>query len=392
MLRGHIEAALADVDSALRAVKRYEPRRPALSRKRPYFHDALLDLLQRLKQHRTNLSTLPLEEGWRGLDTDSREITRTLAEALAFLQGGRLRDAGVDDGLCDLADALVVEIAGACDLVFAGFTVPAEQELYDTNSQLIRVRFPSAGIWDLPVVAHEFGHHAVRAIRDPMVDRSLIESFIEARAGQSKDPRTRQHLLELAADLFALHTCGPAYMCSVVFTRFSPLDPVAVEPSATHPSHGRRAHAMLGRLREQTNAVGDPWIQMADDLRAAWERNLLLAGVNPPPTIPDGDDEVLANIWQQLRLKESAGFAGWLQAAELARAFRQPRFAPPGGRKCYSLREILNAAWLARAWWPAAAGTIDTNSRALASAVSAAEGPPTPEETGDDRHHPADAR
>jgi hypothetical protein len=372
MLRGHIQAALADVDSALRAVERYEPSRPALSRIKPYFHDALLHLLQRLKQHRAELAGRPLEEGWRDLAVDVCEITQTLAEALAFLQGGRLRDAGVDDGLCDLADALVVEIAVACDLAFTRFTVPAEQELYDSNSQLIRMRFPTAGIWDLPVVAHEFGHHAVRAIRDPMLDRSLIESLIEERADRSDDPCARSHLLELAADLFALHTCGPAYLCSVVFTRFSPLDPVAVDASSTHPSHGRRVHMMLDRLLEQTSAIGGVWSQLADDLHATWDRNLLLAGMDGSPPGRDGHDEVLADVWMQLRRKKQAGFAGWLQAAELADTLREPHLAPPVDGKQLTLREVVNGAWLARTWWPEASGAIDTNSRALASVVGGA--------------------
>jgi hypothetical protein len=128
---------------------------------RQRFEDAIVTRqgeLQILAQ-RINTSQ-SLQECWKDF-REKRKLCVSLArEYLAFTQGAFARQAGLDGGLLRLADALLAELSLRVKIGWNPLTVLAESEWYGEEAQIIRLRFPEASIWNLPIVVHEFGHFA----------------------------------------------------------------------------------------------------------------------------------------------------------------------------------------------------------------------------------------
>src|SRR4051812_39358217 len=88
-------------------------------------------------------------------------------ECLALRQGLAGRAAGIDGEICRFADRLMDDLCSDADIGWRRFTVLATGESYTRVSDVIRVRFPAVSVWDLPVLAHELGHHAVHRLEAP---------------------------------------------------------------------------------------------------------------------------------------------------------------------------------------------------------------------------------
>lgn len=180
---------------------------------------------------------------WASLAEPAAKAERLAAETLAFVGGLSARAKRLDRTSCSLADELLAWVAARMSMQYEPVTLPASSEYVNVLSEVIRVRFPGRGIWDLPLVLHEFGHFLVRRFRQTR-DGDAPADIIR------RESEKRRYLgafaEELWADTFATYVGGPAYAFSLL-SRFDPLRAHA-DSRPTHPAAIRRAAAIFATL------------------------------------------------------------------------------------------------------------------------------------------------
>lgn len=226
-----------------------------------------------------------LADCWSSYRRIAGAAAPVFAESLAFLEGAVSRETGLDDGLCTIADALLHDLSRRSGITWNGFTILAGHEFFGALAQVIRLRFGEVSVWNLPVAAHEFGHHAASAITEQNggATRHPVEALLERE--RRRGPQYWAYGHELFADVFATWTLGPAYACTCLVARFDPLGAYANGPR--HPAAARRAHVILGTLHQLSErAMGGALDEICAWLDEAWRRTL--AGANQPERLGDG--------------------------------------------------------------------------------------------------------
>jgi hypothetical protein len=186
------------------------------------------------------------------------------------------------------------------------------------------VRFPEAGVWNLPVAAHEYGHFIADrveaedqrgAIYHPV--RRLLDREASSRRGtkvgreEDEDARRRHYVQELFADLFATFALGPAYACTCIM-RWNPQ--TAYVDGDRHPSPAKRVEwilKVLEAMNEGREGGGGAYSSVIRRLRSTWQLSLQVMG--RPETMQEYADSVKAASRAKVRQ----------DVAELDRWFRE---------------------------------------------------------------------
>ena len=324
---------------------------------------------QLLQQGRDELDTLrsqieaddPLGECWKRLPPISMQATEVFGEALAFLEGALARANGLDQNLCPLADALLDELSTRTGVKWDRFTILAEGELFRDMAGIIRVRFPDTTVWNLPVVAHEFGHYAGRELSQRGSQRT-VHPFEELLAREQQRGWDTLHVHELLADVFATYTLGPAYAFTGLVGRFDPSDAYRESPNGTHPPAAQRARAVLSTLRriEAERGQAGAFATYLDGLENAWTQ--LLADTGQPASLADAGgidaadfDRLVGELYEllesHLQPDGRYGLERFNSAQQVAAVIR--RRVDEDGRATpvqddVELADILNAGWIER--------------------------------------------
>jgi hypothetical protein len=334
--------------------------RPSLAANiRPGFENAMARIADdaRALARRGPEAKAPVER-WADLRKARGEADELFAECLALAEGVWAREQGLDGDLCVLADALAGEIGSAMELRWDRLTVPADREFYVDAAQVIRVKLPTAGIWDLPLVAHEFGHFAAERLE--VVER---HRFIRPHSNPFRDligraadrgEQSWSFAQEYFADAFATYAIGPAYAYTCVLLRF---DPVGAHRNAgLHPAPATRVQLMLGVLaRMDAERIGlVPFGKRAEKLADLWHATLVDAG--EAGSLASEDAELVGDLADELvgllmRHRRAAAYDSFDRAQGLSRTLgdRRAAAATASGDR---IADVLNAAWLARidAW------------------------------------------
>ncbi len=174
-------------------------------------------------------------------------------EHLDLLEGAAFRVVGFDDGVAQDADDLLVRL-DKISSVEVFLAVPSRtQAVRQVVARLVRMGFPGWSFWDLPLVAHEFGH--IVAL-DPDVARELNKKGHATCGGgrpssPTPSPRTR----------WDRASPSPSLMLA--------LDPNGADASRDQPGGPQRAHLILQQLTSMSGA-DQAYAQIADELRAIW--------------------------------------------------------------------------------------------------------------------------
>ncbi|HVV13436.1 hypothetical protein [Amycolatopsis sp.] len=226
-------------------------------------------------------------DGWATLERLRPSTLEIEREALAFTQGVLLRESGLDDGIGEVAERLLEHLARQTGLDRGVLFSLAESQFISHTVGMVRGRFPDVGVWNLPVLAHELGHHVAQVLRhsDPQwrAETVPVLDYLrdEADVAESRDEELA-YLHELFADVYATYVMGPAYPYCFMTLAARP-DRVAA-PSRTHPSWSRR----VWTIEAAFCALGEGHDTAAAGYRALVAEIRKLAGEAADPLPPEG--------------------------------------------------------------------------------------------------------
>jgi hypothetical protein len=338
LLRGHLEQVVG-VLAPLREIDE-----PLYARLQP-----LLDLEVTKLRDRVAIAETATDP-WAEVRDLREDAAGLFTECLGFLGGAVALKAKLDDGRCRIANHIVAEVRTAGELPGHAISVPAEREYVHVLSSLIRLRFPSEGLWDLPVVVHELGH----AVCDQL-GAGTARLAVAAAAAEERDPPDR-YLLgryeELWADVFGAYVGGVSYAATCLRLRFDPSTAGASNLLSTHPSVDRRAEAILATLehleqrRRAADAIGGSFEPYLAELVDAWVSELDTAGRARPSELVAAP--VRAAVTRYCAVLDAA--VPTLRRQDLTRAegailpLETGAARPPKA----DMLDILDAAWFAR--------------------------------------------
>jgi hypothetical protein len=310
-------------------------------------------LEQYLVQHERSLEALAHSgSSWGRLQERRWVSDRLLAECLAVVLGGLFRPVAALDDSCREARALAAELQRVTGMGADSDVIPASAECVSPLSGVVRRRFPDHGVWDLPVIAHEFGH---------LMARDLV--FVDPATGDSSRPvaemlaGAQRQEAELVSDVFAVFVAGPAYVLTLVLHRMDPYADGVARADATHPGDASRVVACLRALQlldlrgRRARDVPEPerdYAFLVDALSAWWDSAQADAPERARLDTEQRRQVMLTTERWWTRLAESrlasSRYAGFPRALALARALERSEPADADA----SCLDVLNAAWLLR--------------------------------------------
>ena len=295
-------------------------------------------------------------------------VDRAAGEALGLAMGALARQAGLDDNACEEADLLVKWLAARLDRRFARPTMPGDDEAVHRATDVIHRRVPDHGLWDLPVMAHEFGHVAAAGLaswdaRDNQVLRP-VDSWLDNFSGKQRSQAT-----ELFCDVFATFSMGPSYLCALVFHRLSPVAAAQASGNDSHPGDPSRVYACQWTLRRMRGSeiVLHPFDRPCTLASTAWESMQATAPQNAQLTKDMQADlnTQLVGCWVAVTNNLSSLAYQWSWIIRDLVSYLESHVAPdmPDG---FSPADVLNAAWLVRlgSWFEGRAQPGDMEDRA----------------------------
>ena len=296
-------------------------------------------------------------EAWQLYDSGPYKGSQEVfSEYLDLLIGLVLRDSGFDEGICRIADELIVQDIDAVGTErWRSLTIPARHEaLKMTMARIIRLGFPEWTVWTLPLTAHEFGHVVVSIV-------AKLHEYVKEQAEMTGI--TENHLQELLADGFAAYTMGPAYAYAAILLRLNPLR--AFQEGDQHPADRKRAHVIFTMLRMRQNPVKRPYDELLQTLSKEWE-DAIQQAQQPQGQLDVAEAERLDGwvAWLQQFLDDAdLPDIPWDHVQKWKDQFLEGtgETIPQGVR----WRDVLNAAWAARMKQPEKADGIWEQAKAL---------------------------
>lgn len=275
---------------------------------------------------------------WGRMERMESDLGRFLEEVFGLIAARNLMDHQDGPVLHRAAEGLLEELGRDVGVSWDGFVLPALRWVLAVGPRVIRLPFPLVGPWELPVLAHEFGHVVEGEIRGP--------SGLPEVANVVKDGDRPAHRSELFADFYAAWTTGPAYGFAALVLNLTP----GRTGGADHPDDSLRAEWILRTLRRRGEAVGDgEWDIAVDGLEQAWLAAAAPAVFDEDDDVDPGQDfpEALFDRFHDiLRGVPQVAYDGWLRALNLGDDLAAGRI--PELVANTTLRDVLNGAWVAR--------------------------------------------
>lgn len=281
-------------------------------------------------------------DAWARLHACQLQSAALTAHTLQLVSGAALRvgnSATTPAAMCVVADALGDEIVSRTTLGgWGSFTILGSDESYIHSSRAIVVPFPTQPIWTISIVAHELGHFAARSLTEfhHGTSHNLVDELHQRQAGAFP----WYWVEELFADAFATWTIGPAYALTCVSFSFDPL--LANIPSTTHPCNSLRVDLMSALLSRSINSDER---SVATMIAGCWES--LVSASEADPATSETETRATAQLVEACltvldRLPE-ASYSSQSEAGRLSFNLSAENL-----KLDTEIRDVINAAWLAR--------------------------------------------
>lgn len=313
---------------------------------------------------------------WKDIQATEGLIVNLQREASEYIGGVLLRQQGLDcepkevglageDGpsLCALADRLFREYAERSGVNWSAVTVPGISSFVARKTEIIRTEFPDWSLWNLPVMAHEFGHLVAFATPEFQAFQAKQRSVL----GEN-NPRVR-HLDEFFADLFAVYTLGPAFAACVILLQFNPVQ--AHLTSDTHPTQAERVEVILAALRRMNQKPPDARVydEVIASLAQGWQNAIQQCGLEgqalQTKLLEHWGGEIFAILERNYRVGVGYRQEQWELAEKLAvESLAGPKLPPypsleklnqaiqpvvPSGKPAsLGMGDLLNLLWISR--------------------------------------------
>ena len=255
------------------------------------------------------------------------------AEYVDLIRGVLIRDAGLDEELCRIADELGRRWGRFRGFEWHSVTIPAADDWRGKSAAyLIRIGFPEWGIWSVALSAYELGQVFAAEYR-PMQDL----------AGEiaTKFSRTPDEVKAWIADVFATSIMGPAFVWAAMLLRADPAS----------RSDDARVALMLRTLAGISSA--DAHVNEREHIKGIWEQARACARGGAP--VGEDLDEAFAEVLDGVYRRILNPFAPANWDAALETLVDKLEDETPGaaehitkGLQGNDLRTILVAAWHAR--------------------------------------------
>lgn len=290
-------------------------------------------------------------------------------EVLDFLGGVLLRQQQLDDSICSIADALLRDYARLTGINWTSRTVPGRHPLFSPATDMVQLRFPDWELWNLPLMAHEFGHVAApatpaflefvtREITATLRSHPQASSWTRQQQERYLSERSAQ-LHEFFADAFAVYCQGPAFAFDMVLLHLNPAE--AYTPRGHHPTHAERFEGLLTILKQMDTAAQQegyedpPYAWVANWLKQVWQQGLSACGTQPDELAPYYRSQArrltgeIYNVLEQFyRLGAQFSPADWKRANDKAVALLSGNVTLHDETP----RTLLNIAWACRVRHP----------------------------------------
>ncbi len=314
-------------------------------------------------------------ENWARLGQARETVEQLGREVLAYVGCRLLAEKELDGGATAAAERLVASLTWRTGIDRPALLGMGDAEYTDHQASIVHFRPLGTTAWQLPVIAHELGHHVAARLEDEQVSGVRpIQVWLAKRSGmQSMETganfqRANNWLHELFADIFATYALGASYPLSVMAVR---VDYGRVgEATESHPPWSQRVAVMIAALEsmsrldvEQTTA--DTYGESSRWLTRRWAS--LTDG--PPglePGVQASVDEMVGLLAKHALPRLRYNVTGPVD--RLREELDTPDVAPPPGA---TPAHVLNAAWAWRLRNQEADDTI-VSVRALARCAQAA--------------------
>lgn len=265
-------------------------------------------------------------------------------EVLATTTTWLLRRENLGGEVFDAAERLLRHLTTSAGLpeIVLGHTRDFEQT--DVIRASVSVHFPGAQLWDLPFLAHEFGHYLIPRLphREPgLSDRRPLAEVLSAVAATSPGggERQRRQVEELVADAIATVCSGHTYALACLCLR-APDGRTASAAQGVHPPWRERVATMCATLDALSETLHLPRFRM---MRETWIDPISTTLFGGPPR----PSAIAADVAQQTVETLCAHRPGLVYlsgdvAAATGTHLIRADPSPPGGA---TLPAVLDAAW-----------------------------------------------
>jgi hypothetical protein len=308
------------------------------------------------------------------LDSVARPV---FVDYVDFLSGLTVRDTGLDDQVCDMADRLLTRYTG---LIKRSLPLPARQAaLGNAMDSVVLLGFPEWSIWGIPLVGHEVGMAYLQNKTDPDL-LHLAQEFVPrvpsagteegatnapdapSHAKATEPAPSEKYVHHLLADAFATYTLGLSYACAALLLRLSPRHDQP--PPTDYPKDIDRARMIMLMLSSggTVQTSGGNFSDAIGTLKKIWEGAV---GVNAdgepkdhpakesanPTKVEDWLDELAksaANHFQGLLQIRPYDNERWAASDKWIDALRTGGPTPSWMPYDDAVPDVLTAAWRLR--------------------------------------------
>jgi hypothetical protein len=308
---------------------------------------------------------------WRKLAEARKAVEALGREVLAYVAGRLLAERELDGGAAAAAERLIASLTSRTGIDRPALLGIGDAECIDHMASIVRFRPLGTMVWQLPMIAHELGHHVAARLEDAKVPGVRPVQTWLARQSQDESMATGisfqqagSWLHELFADAFATYSLGAAYPLSVMAIRVE-YDRVA-EESSTHPSWSRRVATMTATLEAVSRL--DIGQRAADTFHenSCWLASRWVALTGRKPGAEDKAAGMVSLLTKHALPRLRYDVTGPVD--RLMEELDTPEVPPPPEA---TPAHVLNAAWAWRLRHPGADDTA-VSARALARCAQAA--------------------